>query len=103
MRSPFPDMDPWLELPTLWLDVHNSMITAIRDDMASRVAPKYHVGVEQRTYLSILDARSFVGRAAIVISRTKSRKGGGLMPVSSGATLTGARVLKLDVEVPIRD
>ncbi len=103
MRSPFPGMDPWLELPTLWLDVHNSLITAIRDDLASRVAPKYHVGVEQHTYLSILDARSFIGRPDIVISRTRSRKRLRQPPGSSRVTATGAPVLKLDVEVPIQD
>ena len=103
MRFPFPGMDPWLELPTLWLDVHNSLITAIRDDLASRVAPKYHVGVEQHTYLSVLDARSFIGRPDIVISRTKSGKRGGRAAVSAHATVTGTHVLKLDVEVPIRD
>ena len=30
MRPPFPGMDPWLEHPDLWPDVHNSLITAIR-------------------------------------------------------------------------
>src|SRR5262245_21471087 len=103
MRSPFPGMDPWLEIPTLWLDVHNSLITAIRDDLASRVAPKYRVGVEQHTYLSVRDVRSFIGRPDIVISRTKSRKRVGRPTVSSRATGTGAGVLKLDVEVPIQD
>ena len=75
--SPFPGMDPWLELPTLWLDVHNSLITAIRDDLASRVAPKYYVGVEQHTYLSVLNAPSFIGRTDIARARTKSGKRGG--------------------------
>ena len=32
MRPPFPGMDPWLEDLKLWLDLHNSLITAIRDD-----------------------------------------------------------------------
>ena len=30
MRPPFPGMDPWLESPTIWPDVHSSLITSIR-------------------------------------------------------------------------
>jgi hypothetical protein len=26
MRPPFPGMDPWLEHPALWPDVHNRLI-----------------------------------------------------------------------------
>ena len=51
MRPPFPGMDPWLEHPAIWPDVHNRLITAIADDLAPRLAPKYFVGVEQRVYL----------------------------------------------------
>ena len=39
MRPPFPGMDPWLEHPALWPDVHNSLITAIRDELVPRIAP----------------------------------------------------------------
>ena len=31
MRTPFPGMDPWLEHPDLWPDVHNRLIMAIAD------------------------------------------------------------------------
>ena len=34
MKPLFPGMNPWLEHPTLWPDVHNSLITAIRDTLA---------------------------------------------------------------------
>ncbi len=56
MRPPFPGMDPWLESPTIWPDVHNSLIAAIRDVLAPIVQPRYFVGVESRTtILSSLD------------------------------------------------
>jgi hypothetical protein len=31
MRSPFPGMDPYLEHPSLWPDVHNRLIVAIAE------------------------------------------------------------------------
>lgn len=56
MRPPFPGMDPWLEDPELWPDVHNSLIVSIRDELAPSVRPRYFVGVESRmTLLSGLD------------------------------------------------
>jgi hypothetical protein len=42
-------MDPWLEHPALWPDVHNRLIVAIADEISSRLAPNYFVGVETRT------------------------------------------------------
>jgi hypothetical protein len=51
MRPQFPGMDPWLEHPDLWPDVHNSLITAIRDELMPKVLPRYVVRVEARTTL----------------------------------------------------
>ena len=50
MRPPFPGMDPWLEHPAIWLDVHNRLITAIADELTPRVAPKYYLSLRQRSY-----------------------------------------------------
>ena len=50
MRPPFPGMDPWLEHPAIWPDVHNRLITSIADELVPRLTPKYHVGLEQRVY-----------------------------------------------------
>lgn len=49
MRPPFPGMDPWLENPELWPNVHNSLIIAIRDALQPRLRPRYFVDVESRT------------------------------------------------------
>ena len=63
MRPPFPGMDPWLEHPDLWLDLHNSLITSIRDAIVPKVAPNYYVGIEQRTYESRPGAAVYRGPA----------------------------------------
>ncbi|MHB1561169.1 MAG: DUF4058 family protein [Isosphaeraceae bacterium] len=49
MRPPFPGMDPWLEDPELWPDVHNSLIVSIRDAIVPLVRPRYFAGVDSRT------------------------------------------------------
>ncbi|MGO9470788.1 MAG: DUF4058 family protein [Isosphaeraceae bacterium] len=37
--TPFPGMDPWLEHPAIAPDVHNSLVTAVRDELVPRIAP----------------------------------------------------------------
>ncbi len=41
MPSPFPGMDPYLEHPRLWQDVHDSLAGEIRDQLAPRLRPRY--------------------------------------------------------------
>ncbi|MGK7873330.1 MAG: DUF4058 family protein [Xenococcaceae cyanobacterium] len=52
MSSPFPGMDPYLENPDLWPEVHSRLIVAIADAIAPSVRPKYRVAIEKRTYLT---------------------------------------------------
>ena len=50
MPSPFPGMDPYLENPELWPDVHNRLIAALGDELSPRLRPNYYVALEERTY-----------------------------------------------------
>lgn len=51
MPSPFPGMNPYLELPALWHEFHNRLIVAISDALTPYLQPKYYIAVETRTYL----------------------------------------------------
>lgn len=61
MRSPFPGMDPYLENPELWSEVHSRLIVAIADDIALPLRPNYYVAVEKRTYITEPDDSVLVG------------------------------------------
>lgn len=50
MPSPFPGMDPYLEDPELWPDVHHEMMSVIRRILADQLDPKYAVRIELRIY-----------------------------------------------------
>lgn len=52
MPSPFPGMDPYLEDPGLWPDVHHSLISEIRRVLAAQLRPKYLVRIEERAYIT---------------------------------------------------
>lgn len=41
LHSPFPGMDPYLEAPGLWPDVHNRLATIFAEQLAPLLAPKY--------------------------------------------------------------
>ncbi|MBI1987795.1 MAG: DUF4058 family protein [Nitrospinae bacterium] len=51
MPSPFPGMNPWLENPGLWPDVHDSLVIALRDVLVPQLQPRYSVVVRQRTVI----------------------------------------------------
>jgi Protein of unknown function (DUF4058) len=52
MPSPFPGMDPYLEDPGLWPDVHHEILSAAREILNHQLRPKYLVRIEERVYIS---------------------------------------------------
>ena len=95
MRYAFPGMDPWLEHPALWPDVHNSLIAAIRDELTPLVAPAYFVAIERRTYLLKPDDVVFIGRPDLAVaSRTTSVRAPAAAPRGSAV---------VEVDVPMAD
>lgn len=73
MLSPFPGMNPYLENPELWSEVHSRLIVAIADDLTDHLSEKYRVAIEKRTYFSGGDDSLLVGipDVSIVSKRTE--------------------------------
>jgi hypothetical protein len=51
MPSPFPGMDPYLEEPASWPDVHQRLITYLADDLQSGLPRDYIARIGERVYL----------------------------------------------------
>ena len=96
MNSPFPGMDPYLEHHTLWPDVHNSLIIAIRDAVVPLVAPNYYVSVESRAYIIKSEGDQFLGRPDIAVVSP-----GGTSSTGTTTPIIAADVTVLEVELPI--
>jgi hypothetical protein len=90
-------MDPYLERPDLWPDVHNSLITALRDELAPRLRPRYYISIEERTYLAGPSGLLFAGRpdAAVVGEPPPVYEPAPAVEATSAGTVT--------VELPLPD
>ena len=75
MPSPFPGMNPYLENPELWPDVHHELIGQIRTALSSALRPHYMARVELRVYIADEDETNRSFRIPDVrIERTAKRK-----------------------------
>ena len=54
MPSPLPGMDPYLEDPSLWPDLHQRLITYIAEALQPQVRPKYIARIGERIELAEL-------------------------------------------------
>lgn len=96
MPTPFPGMDPYLEQPELWPDVHNSLIAALRNDLAPKLRPRYYLAIEERLYLAETGSSALVGRADVAVI-------GQPQPVLSAAQAATAKTGVISIELPIPD
>jgi len=93
MQNPFPGMNPYLEQPELWHQVHNRLIVAIADELTPQIAPQYRVSIEERVYTSTDDVL-LVGIADVAVAKKNN--------VETGTTLTTTKLAKPSkVRVPI--
>lgn len=88
-------MDPYLEHPSLWPDVHNRLIAAVADALSPQVAPRYYVGLERRTYKLSTDDIIFVGRPDLAVTLSGEPVRPHPLPL--------ADVGVMEVEVPMED
>jgi Protein of unknown function (DUF4058) len=52
-ENPFPGMNPYLEQPELWHQIHNRLIIAIADELTPQIVPKYRVSIEESLYTAV--------------------------------------------------
>lgn len=85
MPSPFPGMDPYLESPDLWPDVHHRIISEMQQMLNPSLRPRYVARVELRVYISDEDDP---GRRVIIADLRVEKRGTRTpRPSSTGAAL----------------
>jgi Protein of unknown function (DUF4058) len=69
MSSPFPGINPYLENPELWPEVHHLLISILAETLNPQLLPKYRVAVEKRVYETTADDSLLVGIPDVTIER----------------------------------
>lgn len=84
MRSPFPGMDPWLEHPARWPDVHLRLIAALGDELMARVRPRYVVRADERVYVDA-DPEAWIAPDLSVLARSGAPEAPRVSPAGRAA------------------
>jgi hypothetical protein len=96
MPSPFPGMDPYLESPSLWSELHNRMIVAIADDLSPKLRPYYRVAIEQRIYLSSPGESQMIIPDVTVTQQSLKRSN----PSTATITKPTTQPISIELELP---
>lgn len=103
MPSPFPGMDPYLEEPGLWPDVHHELISVARELLQDRVSPKYLVRVEERVYVAGPDDETRLQRIPDVHVVAAPKHGGALKAAPAGSVAVLERADPIEVQVELEE
>jgi len=101
MPLPFPGMDPYLEHPDLWPDVHSRLITALADSISPLLPAPYYTAVETRSYVADPEALLLAGRPDTLVAR--EREAGPVPGVATGMASVPALAEGVLVELPAPD
>ncbi len=71
-------MDPYLEHPSAWTNIHHRLITAIADVLAPQLLPKYQILIEERIYQVESEDSILIGVPDVTIRQAGSK------PIATG-------------------
>ena len=97
MPSPFPGMNPYLEHRDFWSEIHQWLINAIVEFLASQLAPKYIVGFNKEVYLTTPEEELSIGLPDVVVRRSQNTK----QTSSNVAVAVAAEPAKVTIPVPV--
>lgn len=97
MPSPFPGMDPYLEGPDHWPDVHLRLIAEISNELALQVAPAYYVAVKRRIYVAEDEHRGLWSRPDVAVISADDA------PVTGGGVAVADAIDTHTVTLPVFD
>lgn len=85
MPSPFPGMDPYLESPTHWSDLHARFINVLSEVIADRLPKNYFARLGEDVWLIQPEISMRQGREPdVLVSHDPSRSGGNASAVVGG-------------------
>lgn len=87
MPSPFPGMDPYLEVPDIWPDFHDAFAAEIRAVLNGSLPSPYYARLEMRPEIGVIEEAGNVWRTVpnVIVERRQ-----GVGPVSGEAAVLDA-------------
>src|SRR5262245_166524 len=101
MPSPFPGMDPYLESPGLWQDLHHRLLFCASEALQPRLPPRYYALIEERIILEA-PSRSYYPDVTIARQGAGTPSAGGVQEAQGGAAVV-AVALEADVAIEVED
>ena len=100
MPSPFPGMNPYLEQPDFWPEVHHLLISLLLESLVPQLRPKYRVAIEKRVYEMAGNDSLLVGIPDVIVQRRSTPKSEGDSTVAV-APLTTQKPKRVEVPMPM--
>ena len=95
MPSPFPGMNPYLQSPGIWPEVHNRLIVAISIALAPSLHPKYYAAIEKRNYLATPEDSIVIGIPDVSVVVERDDKASTRSSRQATATLSQPEIVTL--------
>jgi hypothetical protein len=100
MPNPFPGMNPYLEDPLSWRDVHTSLLTYLREALQPQLGPNYVARLEEA--VEIEDDPHRWMPDVLIVEENGGNGSHGAATASSVATIAKPLILELPEEPPAR-
>lgn len=97
MPSPFPGMNPYLEHPEIWPEVHHWLTTVIAESLVPRLRPKYRVAIEKRVYQTNAEDSLLVGIPDVMVQRQINAT----RPAKTNVAIASPPAQPITVTVPV--
>src|SRR3954469_12729495 len=97
MPSPFPGMNPYFEQAASWQDFHTEFLSALRRQLAPRIAPNYIVQLEEHVFIHDLppEPRRPLGRSDLSVTKVAAE--------SASRPALGVLDAPAEVQLPTQD
>ncbi len=97
MPSPLPGMNPYLEHPRAWPNLHHRLLSAIAISLGEQLRPKYRAVVEEAIYQTSEPSSILVGVPDVSVQRTPQRPDSA---AESGSQATLTQPLLVNLPMP---
>ncbi|MEG3877857.1 DUF4058 family protein [Microcoleus sp. herbarium7] len=103
MPNPFPGMNPYLESPDFWPEVHHLLIGILQESLVPQLVPKYRVAIEKRIYEIKGEQSLLVGIPDVSIQRTPTPRNSSTSNLAVATRTTAPLKIRLAMSEEVRE